>query len=163
YGMDRDRRRPFRPPAPVVRTPAPTPAPGDPGRTNVYLAGPFVGRDQEMATVQGWLDEAEAGEPRIILLRGDAGIGKSTLLAHLMAGARRRGWLVLSGSCLQGARIAYLPLASALTPLRPDRHLSALAPAALSELFLGEGDTLNGVDSDIAADRRHLSLFVAIT
>jgi transcriptional regulator with XRE-family HTH domain/tetratricopeptide (TPR) repeat protein len=163
YGMDRDRRRPFRPPAPVPRTPTPSPVQSDPGRTNVHLTGPFVGRDQEMSTVQAWLDEAEAGEPRIILLRGDAGIGKSTLLAHLMDGVRRRGWSVLSGSCLQGARIAYLPLASALTPLRPDRSLSALAPAALSELFLGEGDSLQGVDSDIAAARRHLSLFVAIT
>jgi tetratricopeptide (TPR) repeat protein/transcriptional regulator with XRE-family HTH domain len=163
YGVDRDRRRPFRPPASVLRTPAPQPKLSDPGRTSIHLAGPFVGRDQERATVEGWLDEAETGEPRIVLLRGDAGIGKSALLAHVLDGVRGRGWFVLSGSCLQGARIAYLPLAAALTPLRPDRHLSALAPAALSELFLGEGPSLTGVDSDIAADRRHLSLFVAIT
>jgi transcriptional regulator with XRE-family HTH domain/tetratricopeptide (TPR) repeat protein len=163
YGMDRDRRRPFRPPAPVLRAPNPPLASGNGGRADIRLGGPFVGRDQEMATAQAWLEEAEAGEPRIILLRGAAGIGKSTLLAHVLDGVRRKGWLVLSGSCLQGARIAYLPLATALTPLRPDRRLSGVAPAALSELFLGEADGSSGVEPDIAADRRHLSLFVAIT
>jgi transcriptional regulator with XRE-family HTH domain/tetratricopeptide (TPR) repeat protein len=163
YGMDRERRRPFRPPAPVRRGASRPPGAGEGGRAHSNLGGPFVGRDQEMATVQAWLDHVEAGEPRIILLSGDAGIGKSTLLAHVLDGVRRTGWLVLSGSCLQGARIAYLPLASALTPLRPGRHLSGLAPATLSQLFLGEEDGSNGVESDIAADRRHLSLFVAIT
>ena len=113
--------------------------------------------------MQTWLQEAEAGEPRLILLTGDAGIGKSTLLAHLLRTVQPNGWLVLSGSCLQGARIAYLPLASALTPLRPERQLPALAPAALSELFLGDADSSPDGDSDSAADRRHLSLFVAIT
>ncbi len=163
YGVDRDRRRPFRPPARAVRAPNLPPASGNGERANSNMGGPFVGRDQEMATAQSWLDEAEAGDPRIVVLRGDAGIGKSTLLAHVLDGVRRKGWLVLSGSCLQGARIAYLPLVSALTPLRPDHHLSGLAPAALSELFLGQGDSSNGVESDIAADRRHLSLFVAVT
>ena len=113
--------------------------------------------------MQTWLQEAEAGEPRLILLTGDAGIGKSTLLAHLLRTVQPNGWLVLSGSCLQGARIAYLPLASALTPLRPERQLPALAPAALSELFLGDADSSPDGDSDSAADRRHLSLFAAIT
>jgi tetratricopeptide (TPR) repeat protein len=54
-------------------------------------------------------------------------------------------------------------LASALTPLRPNRQPSALAPTSLSELFLGEGEVPDETESDAAADRRHLSLFVAIT
>jgi tetratricopeptide (TPR) repeat protein/transcriptional regulator with XRE-family HTH domain len=163
YGTDRDRRRPFRPPAPAPRQENRQPAVANVRRSHTRPSGPFVGRDQQMASARAWLAEARSGEPRFILLRGDAGIGKSTLLAHVLAEARASGWMTLNGSCLQGARIAYLPLASALTPLRPGRKLSPLAPAARSELFFREGAYPDEVDSDNVADRRHLDLFVAIT
>jgi transcriptional regulator with XRE-family HTH domain/tetratricopeptide (TPR) repeat protein len=162
YGMDRDRRRPFRPP-PAPRQENRPPAAADVRRSHTRPSGPFVGRDRQMASARSWLAEARSGEPRFILLGGDAGIGKSTLLAHVLAEARASGWLTLNGSCLQGARIAYLPLASALTPLRPGRKLSRLAPAARFELFFGEGTHPDEAVSDNAADRRHLDLFVAIT
>src|SRR5262249_25582209 len=162
-GTDRDRRRPFRPPPPASRQENRPPAPTDSRRSDTRPSGPFVGRDQEMVSARSWLDEARAGEPRFILVRGDAGIGKSTLLGHVLAEARASGWLALSGSWLRGARIAYLPLASALTPLGPGHQLSLVSPAARSDLFLGEGIDRDGVDSDNAADRRHLSLFVTIT
>jgi len=184
YGLDRDRRRPFRPPAAGAQTAPPDPAvplaPAGSGqvrsgqdapdedsprrpRSERRPSGPFVGRDHEVAAARAWLDEAKTGEPRIILLRGDAGIGKSTLLAHLLAEARGAGWLALSGSCRQGAPIAYLPVASALAPLRTGATASPSPLAALPELFLGEGAHPNGLDSDATADRLHLGLFVAVT
>ena len=199
YGVDRDRRRPFRPPAAVPPSAPPAKArsgqagsgpdslgPGayqdspsqarpDPARSDRRPSGPFVGRDREVDAAQAWLDEARTGEPRIILLRGDAGIGKSTLLAHVLAEARGAGWLALSGSCRQGAPIAYLPVASALAPLRtagppspsspssPSTPTSPARLAALPELFLGEGAPPHGLDSDATSDRLHLSLFVAVT
>jgi transcriptional regulator with XRE-family HTH domain len=134
YGVDRHRRRPFRAPPPTPRQEN-RQAVANVRRSHTRPSGPFVGRDQQMASARSWLAEARSGEPRFILLRGDAGIGKSTLLAHVLAETRASGWLTLNGSCLQGARIAYLPLASALAPLRPGRKLSPLAPAARSELF----------------------------
>jgi tetratricopeptide (TPR) repeat protein len=163
YGMERDRRRPFRPPPPAPRQENRPAAVTDVRRSDTRPSGPFVGRDQHLASARSWLTEARSGEPRFILLCGDAGIGKSTLLAHVLAEARASGWLTCNGSCLQGARIAYLPLASALTPLRPGRTLSPLAPGAKFEFFLGEGGPPDEIDSDNAADRRHLNLFVAIT
>jgi transcriptional regulator with XRE-family HTH domain/tetratricopeptide (TPR) repeat protein len=167
YGVDRDRRRPFRPPAPVVRPAGPSPADG---WSAPPPAGPFVGRDGEMEAARAWLDEARAGEPRIILVRGDAGMGKSTVLAHVLARARAAGWLALRGSCLQGARVAYLPLAAALAPLRPEGR-RPMAPPALSELFLAQAEEAPAEDidpaertaPDEAADRRHLRLMVAMT
>ena len=119
-----------------------------------------------MAAARGWLDEAAAGEPRIILLRGDGGIGKSALLAHLLATAREGAWLGLCGFCLQGARLAYLPLASALAPLRADGQVLPGVPASLANLFAdgrptGAGDSVSGDETDAAADRRHLNLVVA--
>ncbi len=170
YGEHRDRRRPFRPPAPVpVASPERAPAAlalQELPRSHSRPPTPFVGRDEPMAAARGWLDEAAAGEPRIILLRGDGGIGKSALLAHLLATARDGGWLGLCGFCLQGARVAYLPLASALTPLRADGQALPGAPASLANLFAdglpaGAGDGVSGDETDAAADRRHLNLVVA--
>jgi AAA ATPase-like protein len=40
----------------------------------------FGGRDSELATIDGWLDSADA--ERYLLLSGDAGSGKSALLVH---------------------------------------------------------------------------------
>lgn len=50
----------------------------------------FVGRQAELATLDGALGDACAGRPRIVLVEGDPGIGKTALLrrcAHLAAGA----------------------------------------------------------------------------
>lgn len=45
----------------------------------------MVGRDEELAALAGWFAEARAGAPRVVLLGGEAGIGK-TRLAHELAG-----------------------------------------------------------------------------
>jgi transcriptional regulator with XRE-family HTH domain/tetratricopeptide (TPR) repeat protein len=175
FGADRHRRRPFRPPAPQLPQP-PTEAFSPPRRlptawTATRPLGPFIGRDQESATVRSWLDEAEAGEPRIVVVRGPAGIGKSTLLAHVLGGIGPDRWTVLRASCLQGARIAYLPVATALSPLlnAMDRQTEPATPGGMLELLLGEPEPLAeagsaaGTESVLSLDRRHLSLFFAAT
>ena len=65
YGQDRDRRRPFRPAAPISPPVAALPFGSGRRARNLRPPGPFVGRDQEMAAAQAWLDEAGSGEPRI--------------------------------------------------------------------------------------------------
>ena len=175
FGADRHRRRPFRPPAPQFREKAPV-VPPQLGHlpaawTMPRPGGPFIGRDRESASVRAWLDEAEAGDPRIVVVRGPAGIGKSTLLAHVLAGLAPDRWTVLRASCLQGAPIAYLPVATALSPLlnAQDRHADPTTPGGLLELLVGEpdlsadGGSAAGMASVLSLDRRHLSLFFAAT
>jgi len=53
----------------------------------------FSGRAREFASLVQWLDEMDAGEPRIVSLTGDVGIGTSTLLAQLEPEVRLRGGL----------------------------------------------------------------------
>jgi class 3 adenylate cyclase/tetratricopeptide (TPR) repeat protein len=65
--------------------------------------GRMVGRERELATVVGLLDEAmESDSPRLVLISGPAGIGKSRMLRELIseAGARYDRLLVLRGRCL---------------------------------------------------------------
>ena len=54
------------------------------------LAGPMVGRDNELARVTTLLDHALAGHGRLVLCTGEAGIGKTRLAEELAALAAAR-------------------------------------------------------------------------
>ncbi|WP_153537270.1 BTAD domain-containing putative transcriptional regulator [Actinomadura macrotermitis] len=56
----------------------------------------FVGRDAELAVLRG---VAREPGPRVVLVTGEAGLGKSSLLARFAAGLRRDGGLVAAGAC----------------------------------------------------------------
>jgi DNA-binding CsgD family transcriptional regulator len=44
----------------------------------------FVGRQQELAAITAALAAARAGEPQVVLIQGEAGIGKSSLIAEFL-------------------------------------------------------------------------------
>ena len=71
---------------------------------------PFVGRDQEMVVLEGALDAAIAGRTRVVLVGGEAGIGKTRLADALAAKATARDARVLWGRCWEaGGAPAYWP------------------------------------------------------
>lgn len=63
----------------------------------------LVGRDAEVAAVEGLLAQARAGASGALVLRGEAGIGKTVLLEH--AAARANNLLVLTPQELQISRL----------------------------------------------------------
>jgi DNA-binding CsgD family transcriptional regulator len=88
----------------------------------------FVGRDAELAQLTALLDDAAAGRPVVALVSGDAGVGKTRLVAELAAMAAGRGFAVLAGRCAELAdAVPYLPLADAL-------HRATADPAAAGPL-----------------------------
>src|SRR5262249_59742280 len=56
---------------------------------------PFVGRERELATLLAELAAAAEGDGRLVLLTGEAGIGKTRTAQALAAAARGRGFDVL--------------------------------------------------------------------
>jgi tetratricopeptide (TPR) repeat protein/transcriptional regulator with XRE-family HTH domain len=73
---------------------------------------PFVGRARELAQ----LDALVGGYgPRLYMLAGEPGIGKTQLLREISAKAEAAGWYVVKGNCLRSAGQApYAPLLDAL-------------------------------------------------
>jgi DNA-binding CsgD family transcriptional regulator len=82
----------------------------------------LVGRQSELASLQAALERARGGAGSLVLLAGEAGVGKTRLAAALAAGS---GALVLSGRAGRSATSSYAPVVAALRScLRAD-------PAAL--------------------------------
>jgi class 3 adenylate cyclase/tetratricopeptide (TPR) repeat protein len=55
---------------------------------------PFVGRSAELGQMRAILDASRAGAGQIVVVRGEAGIGKSRLVERLAEDARARGYAV---------------------------------------------------------------------
>jgi ATP/maltotriose-dependent transcriptional regulator MalT len=81
----------------------------------------LVGRAEELAQLAVALSDAAGGQPRTVLLGGEAGIGKTRLLAEFTAHAREQGARVLSGACLQVGKgtLPFSPVSQALRQLDP--------------------------------------------
>jgi len=69
----------------------------------------MIGRGAELAAMVARLDDARAGRGGIVAVSGEAGIGKSRLVAELVGIARQRGVLVAAGECQSyGRNSSYL-------------------------------------------------------
>ena len=90
----------------------------EPHRGVPGLRAPMIGRDRELETLLGLFDEAvETGRPRMTVVYGPAGIGKSRLTNEFVAAVRARHpeAAVLRGRCLAaGHGITYWALAEVL-------------------------------------------------
>jgi DNA-binding CsgD family transcriptional regulator/tetratricopeptide (TPR) repeat protein len=98
----------------------------------------MIGRRAELDALRDALVKASAGEPACVLIAGEAGIGKSRLLAEFGDGARSDGAVVLTGGCVElgDGTLPYLPFVelfrSGREILPPEHH--ELVDATLAEL-----------------------------
>jgi DNA-binding CsgD family transcriptional regulator/tetratricopeptide (TPR) repeat protein len=82
----------------------------------------FAGRATELRELAAAMERAIDGHPSMVLVGGEAGIGKSRLVAELAARAADGATRVLRGQCagLEDAVIPLLPIAEALSDLADD-------------------------------------------
>jgi DNA-binding CsgD family transcriptional regulator len=133
----------------------------------------LVGREAELDRLEEALRSAAEGRPSTVLLAGDAGVGKSRLLAEFGARASRQGASVLTGACLELGEdgLPYAPLIEALRGLTDQfgpvelRRLAGDAHAEVARLLpgIGPGD-IGGpaVSADELTPRSQLRLFEAV-
>jgi DNA-binding CsgD family transcriptional regulator/tetratricopeptide (TPR) repeat protein len=102
----------------------------------------FAGRAAELEELTAAMTRATGGAPLVVVLGGEAGMGKSRLLAELATRASDRSVRVLWGACvgMEEAAIPLLPVTEALLDLgddatkAPGPAVSGLpAPAAASD------------------------------
>jgi DNA-binding SARP family transcriptional activator len=107
------------------------PAPG-------FVETPLIGRDTELATLCTAFDEARRGRGRMVAIVGEAGIGKTRLVAELARTAAEHDTRVLTARCYESEQI--LPFGPWVDALRAgqvvpdDPALLALEPAWRAEL-----------------------------
>jgi DNA-binding winged helix-turn-helix (wHTH) protein len=104
--------------APAAPAPAALIARADPD-VPVAPASPLIGRTEALAWLDAHLAAAQRGEKQIVLVAGEAGIGKSTLIERFARQARAAGVAVGTGQCIEqfGSGEAYLPVLDALALL----------------------------------------------
>src|SRR5687767_10681019 len=97
------------------------------------LPAPLVGRASERALLREQLDAALAGQGRLVLIGGEAGIGKTTVAREICREAAKQGATVLVGHCFDlTATPPYGPWLDLGVHYRPDGDLPELPDALIS-------------------------------
>jgi predicted ATPase/class 3 adenylate cyclase len=101
----------------------------------------FVGREQEVAALEGALDRVVAGRScEIFVVTGEAGVGKSRLLHELTSRASNRA-LVIRGHCLSyGSGVTFWPIVEAVREAAGITEEDDLAAAQQKLLEAVDGD-----------------------
>ncbi|MFL6066020.1 MAG: AAA family ATPase [Friedmanniella sp.] len=122
---------------------------------------PLIGRDAELRALTEAAGLGATARSGVVLLSGDAGIGKSRLIAALTARGADAGWRVAVGHCLDlgGSPLPYLPfteIVGRLAGTRPEllRQLAERWPAVrrLLPARSGPGDPREPAATDPAAE-----------
>ena len=125
----------------------------------------FVGRDPELSALcEAFRDVCDAGEPRLVVLLGEAGVGKTRLVREFWAwlGAQTQNPLRRTGRCLSyGNATAYWPLAEVLREqfdLREDEPPESVVTRLGQHRFLARTlgiDTGEDLHPLVARERLH--------
>ena len=99
---------------------------------------PFVGRNNEYGEFLGLIVRLTTGRGRVVFIQGEAGIGKSRLLAEVSAYVRQLGLYLLTTRCYDIERaIAYQPVIDLATQAclsAPVELLHKIAPTFVAEI-----------------------------
>ena len=129
-------------------------------------SAPFVGRNAELSELRAALTSAESGRPRIILIGGEAGLGKTRLLREMRPVLEAHA-AVLHGRCYEGSTIPYLPFIEVLRVVA-DRYPEAITSmefrdAEIVQRLLGKADDGTAVAEVSAPDDRRVLVVGAVS
>jgi DNA-binding SARP family transcriptional activator len=96
---------------------------------------PLVGRKEEWQQLQAAWRKVTGGHPHMVILSGEAGIGKTRLAEEMKAWVDRQGMTTASARCYAAeGRLAYAPVTTWLRTDAIQASLSALDPIWLTEV-----------------------------
>lgn len=110
----------------------PAPACTQSPHTAVY---PLIGRDAEWSTLRHAWHAAAAGRPRLVLIRGESGIGKTRLADEQVHWSRVNNINTATTRCFAGeGRLAYAPIAAWLDSEGVKAAIRSLDAARLTDI-----------------------------
>jgi class 3 adenylate cyclase len=121
------------------------------------VAGVFVAREPELERLEAIWNDVARGGSHLVLLAGEAGIGKSRLAAEFARGVFDRNATVMFGRCDEDGGEPYQPFAEAIRDYASGRgrdaaqgtaHLSRLIPDAALQLGLAPAPSLGDADAE---------------
>ncbi len=130
-----------------------------------------MGRNVELAALEAALARSREGFGSVMLVAGEAGIGKSRLISEVAGHAERHGMTVAVGECLRlgEGELPYAPVLGALRSLArqvDDAELQAVLASGREELaeFIPDGSrTSDRVVGPTVGARSQLRLFEHLT
>jgi class 3 adenylate cyclase/tetratricopeptide (TPR) repeat protein len=102
-----------------------------PDRLREQPSGGYVGRATELERLQGIWEKACVGPLQLVLIGGEAGVGKTGLSTQLARRAHLEGAAVLYGRCDEDLGVPYQPWTQALD------HLVKAVPESLLDAHVG--------------------------
>jgi DNA-binding CsgD family transcriptional regulator/tetratricopeptide (TPR) repeat protein len=129
----------------------------------------FVGRVEELRLLEAARGRAADGEPAVVLVGGEAGVGKTRLVAELIARGAD-GTRVLSGGCVPvgGEELPYAAIVEALRALLIDLGVNAVRELAgpswpeLARLLPALGEPDHTAQTEQVAQARLLELLLGL-
>jgi DNA-binding SARP family transcriptional activator len=115
----------------------------------------FCGREAQLESLLHTLKEAAAGELRVVLVAGEAGVGKTRLAAETARLARDRGAAVLYGRCDEDLAVPFQPFVEAVTQValaRPGADLLGRHGGELARLVPELPSLVPGLPAPLRAD-----------
>ena len=93
----------------------PVPRPRRPDTSVNFLGSLFAGRDREYQALLKCYGRTAAGQPQLVVLRGEVGIGKTRLARKFIQSASAQGAELLLGTAFEsGSHLPFQPLVEAL-------------------------------------------------
>src|SRR6516165_9821078 len=134
------------------------------------LSPTMVGREAELSTLEDALLSALRGDGGVVIVGGEAGMGKTRLVNSLAATARRLSVVVISGGCSEAElSLPYLPFLEAIGNYLANAQIGPLrerlGPAAeeLAQLFPQLGrPVISSTDATSAKMRLFESILILL-
>jgi predicted ATPase len=113
----------------------------------------FADREAALEILESALDAVSEGDGRTVLVTGEAGVGKTSLVREALATAREREFDVLDGKCARDANEPYGPFHEALAATDADPFGRSVGPAGDEGAFeAGRRALFDDVADALSAD-----------